>query len=304
MNQDLTRGRVGRQLLRFAFPLFLANLLQSTYSIVDMVVVGHFVGPIGLGAISSAVMMGFIIQSICMGFTVGGAVLVAQYKGAGDRKGQGETVGTLFSLSLMAALLVTGLSLYTYHPVLDFMQVPAQALPQAQAYLQVICWGTIFVFGYNAVCSVMRGLGDSQSPLLFVALATVLNIGLDLLFVGLGGWGTRGAALATVISQGLSWIMAGIYLYGRDLGFALTWQNFIPKGDKGKIILKLGFPTAIQMTVLNFSYLLVTGMFNVHGLTVAAAAGVGLKVNTFTAMPCWAVGQGVMTCLLYTSRCV
>lgn len=279
MERDLTVGSVPKQLLSFAAPLFLANLLQSLYSIVDMAVVGRFVGSAGLAAVSSAAMLSFIIQSVCTGVTTGGAVLIAQYKGARDARGQRETTGALFSVSALAALLVTAAGLLAYRPVFTLMNLPAEALPHALRYMRVICLGTVFVFGYNAVCSVLRGLGDSKSPLFFVAVATVVNILLDLLLVGPLGLGTQGAAIATAASQGVSFLTAVVVLRRRGLPLVFSPAYFRTAPKTCCAILRIGFPAAVQMAVLNLSYLLVTGMLNGYGVAVAAAAGVGLKVN-------------------------
>lgn len=292
---DLTSGNVPRQLIKFAFPIFIANLLQSCYSIVDMVVVGQFVGKAGLAAVSNAAMIGFIIQSVCTGVTMGGTVLIAQYKGAHDVQGQRHVIGTLFGVSAVAAVLVTMVSLFAYRPVFELMRVPAGAMQPAEDYMQVICWGTLFVFGYNAVCSIMRGLGDSQSPLLFVAIAAGINIALDLLLVGPLKMGTRGAALATIVSQGASFVISVFYLKKRAVLSDFTARDLWIRGPICRMLLKIGLPSAVQTAVLNFSYLLVTGMLNEYGVAVAAASGIGLKVNTFAAMPCWAVGQAVTT---------
>ena len=238
-------GSVPKKLIRFAFPLFLANLLQALYNVVDMLVVGKIVGKTGLAAISNASMLCFIINSLCIGLTMGGSVLVAQCKGANDQTGQRDTIGMLFFLSLVGSAVVTILGLAIYEALFQALNVPANAYQDACGYMKIICCGTVFVFGYNAVCSILKGLGDSQTPLFFVGVATVLNVVLDVLLVG---------PLA---------------------------------------ILKVGLPTAIQMVVVNTAYLLVTGMLNQFGTPVAAASGVGLKINTFAGMHCWAIGQAI-----------
>lgn len=291
--QDLTTGNVSKKLIKFAVPLLLANLLQSFYSIVDMLVVGRFVGETGLAAISNASMISFIINSICIGVTMGGTVLVAQYKGADDEEGQRETVGTLFSLSFFASLLVTVSGLLVYRPLFQVLRVPAGSMQDACDYMKIICCGTVFVFGYNAVCSVMKGLGDSKSSLYFIAVAAVVNILLDLLLVGPFGMGTAGAAYATVFSQGISLAISICCLRRKNFIFPFRLKNFAVRPEKMAAVLKVGLPTAVQMAVVNISYLMITGMLNQFGVSVAAASGVGLKVNTFAGMPCWAVGQAV-----------
>ena len=153
--QDLLTGSVPQKLIRFAFPLFLANLLQALYNVVDILVVGKMVGEIGLAAISNASMLCFIINSLCIGLTIGGSVLIAQYKGAGDQKGQRYTIGMLFLLSLAASVVVTMLGLAVYEPLFRALDVPAEAYPAPCGYMEFICWGTLFVFGYNPVCAIL-----------------------------------------------------------------------------------------------------------------------------------------------------
>ena len=290
---DLTTGSVPKKLITFALPLLLANLLQSFYSIVDMIVVGNIVGKTGLAAISNASMISFIINSLCIGFTMGGSVLIAQYKGANDKQGQIETTGTLLGISLITSFIVTLIALFVYEPIFQILDVPVSSMQDACEYMKIICYGTVFVFGYNAVCSIMKGFGNSKAPLYFIAIATIVNIILDLIFVGIFNMGTIGAAYATVISQAASLIISVFYLKRKMVIFDFKPKHFIIKTDKLISILKVGLPTAVQMTIVNISYLLITGMLNKFGVSVAASAGIGLKVNTFAGMPCWAIGQAV-----------
>ena len=292
--QNLLSGSVPKKLAAFAFPLLLANILQSFYNVVDMLVVGQIVGDTGLAAINNASKLCYIINSICIGMTMGGAVLIAQYKGANDKKGQAETFQTLAILSFVSALLVTVIGLTFYQSLFRVLNVPADAYQDACDYMKIICWGTVFVFGYNAVCSVLKGLGDSKSPLYFVGIATIINIVLDILLVGPFGMGTAGAAYATVTAQGISFVISIFYLRKHKVFFSAdVHKEFTLQMDKLVSILKVGLPTAIQMVVVNTAYLLVTGMLNQFGTSVSASSGVGLQINTFAGMPCWAIGQAV-----------
>jgi len=291
--QDLTTGSVPKKLIAFALPLLFANMLQSFYSIVDMLVVGNIVGETGLAAISNASMLSFIINSICIGLTMGGTVLIAQYKGANDERAQTETVGTVLGIAFAASLIVTAAGLLVHTPLFRALDVPAASMQGACEYMEIICCGTVFVFGYNAVCSIMKGVGDSKSPLRFIAVAAMMNILLDLVLVGLLGMGTAGAAYATIFSQGASLLVSIIHLKRKNVIFDFKIKHFAIQSDKLAAVLKVGLPAAIQMVVVNISYLLITGMLNSFGVSVAAASGVGLKINTFAGMPCWAVGQAV-----------
>ena len=277
---SLLTGSVPKKLAIFAFPLLLANILQSFYNVVDMLVVGQIVGDTGLAAIGNASKLCYIINSICIGMTMGGAVLIAQYKGANDKKGQSESFQMLALLSLVSSLLVTIVSLATYQPLFKMLNVPADAYQDACDYMKIICCGTVFVFGYNAVCSVLKGLGDSKSPLYFVGIATIINVVLDIILVGPFGMGTAGAAYATITAQGISFVISLFYLKRHKIFFSMeNHRKFTLRWDKLAAIVKVGLPTAIQMVVVNTA--------------VSAASNVGLQINTFAGMPCWAIGQAV-----------
>ena len=291
---SLLTGSVAKKLASFAFPLLSANLLQSFYNVVDMLVVGQIVGDTGLAAIGNASKLCYIINSICIGMTMGGAVLIAQYKGADDKRGQAESFQMLALLSLVSSLLVTVVSLATYQPLFKMVNVPADAYPEACNYMKIFCCGTVFVFGYNAVCSVLKGLGDSKSPLYFVGVATIINIILDIVLVGPLGIGTAGAAYATITAQGISFVISLFYLKRHRIFLSMEdHRKFTLQWDKLIAIVKVGLPTAIQMVVVNTAYLLVTGMLNQFGTAVSAGSNVGLQINTFAGMPCWAIGQAV-----------
>ncbi|HNY18017.1 MAG TPA: MATE family efflux transporter [Treponemataceae bacterium] len=295
MQNDFTRGNVPALLMRFAIPIFLANLLQACYSIADMAIVGRLVGSAGLTAIDNASRICFLITSLCAGISIGGSVLVAQRKGAGDRQGLTEATGTLFALTAIASIAMTVICEVAGKPMLIAMRVPPEALPPAVDYLRTISLGTIFVFGYNSICGVMRGLGDSTSPLTYVACTVLINIALDILFVGPLGLGVRGAAIATVMSEAISFCLALSSVVGGSFPIKLKPSSLIPRRESLGKILSIGIPQTIQMTVLNLSYAISSGLFNSYGIAVSAAAGIGLKVNTVVAMVCWAVGQAVMT---------
>ena len=210
------------------------------------------------------------------------------------KKGQTESFQMLALLSLVSSLLVTIVSLATYQPLFKMLNVPADAYQDACDYMKIICCGTVFVFGYNAVCSVLKGLEDSKSPLYFVGIATVINIVLDIILVGPLGMGTAGAAYATITAQGISFVISLFYLKRHKIFFSMENRGkFTLQWDKLTAIVKVGLPTAIQMVVVNTAYLLVAGMLNQFGTAVSAASNVGLQINTFAGMPCWAIGQAV-----------
>ncbi len=298
MAKKINIDSLTRELCVFALPMLLGNILQSLYSMADMAVVGSFIGRDALAAVSNTSMICFISNSICIGFTVGGNVLVAKYRGAKDSAAQRDTIRTLFALSSAGGAMLTIINYLLYVPVLRLMNTPAEAMPYAIEYMGVICAGNFFVFGYNAVCSVMRGLGDARRPLYFVAVTAAVNIALDYVLVVILDRGVQGAAIATVAAQAASCVAAlwTLHMQGRkDRGFVFHFDRraLAINPPLCRAVLHIGLPTAFRSAALNMSYLVVTTLFNGYGAASAAAAGIGLKVNTFVAMPSWAVGQAV-----------
>lgn len=213
---DFTAGPIGRPLLLYTLPLLLANVLQSFYQLVDLLVVGRIVGETGLAAISSASTVCFLITSLGTGLTTGGMVRVAQQAGAKDTTGLEETAGTLFSASLVVSLLVAVAGALTAPCLLQLLSVPSEAMTDASAYLRVLCLGTPLSFGYLAHSAFRKGTGDAKVPLLCIAAAAATNLLLDLLLVGILALGTVGAAYATVASQGASLLLSLSLGRGQD----------------------------------------------------------------------------------------
>ena len=180
---DLTTGSVSKSLVRFAFPLMLSNLLQTVYNMVDMIVVGQFVGKAGLSAVSIGAQLLHLLTFIAMGFSSAGQVLISQYVGAGDRKSVSRTIGTMFTFVLSCAIAMTVLCTIFAKPLLSFMNTPAEAFNSALAYTVTCYIGLFFIYGYNIVSAVLRGMGDSKRPFIIIATAAVTNLVLDLLFI-------------------------------------------------------------------------------------------------------------------------
>ena len=198
---NFTAGKIPVQLFHFSVPLFFANVLQAAYHLVDMMVIGHFVGSSGLAAVGNASMLCFIINSIGIGITLGGTVEVARAHGRGDSVAERNAVGTLFAVTAAAALPVTVCGLWFSREIFLRMDIPPEALPSACEYMYILSCGTLCSFGGNAVCALLRGLGDSRRPLLFISVAAAVNVVLDLLLVGVWSLGVPGAAWATVAAQ-------------------------------------------------------------------------------------------------------
>ncbi len=291
--RDLTQGNVNKQLLHFAIPFLLAQILQALYGIVDMLIVGQFMGDYGITAVNNSATMTNFITTLISGFALSGTVLVAQYIGAREEENAKKTIGTIFVIFIIASVLITAFGLLFTPTILRLIKVPMESYKEACNYLYICFSGTIFICGYNAVSAILRGLGDSRRPLMFVAVAAVTNIVLDLLFVGPLQMGAGGAALATIMAQALSFILAVITLYRQNFIFDFKPKSFVIDKTKVPLIFKIGFPSAMQSTAVNFSVLFVTSRINVYGLVVSTAVGICAKIDSFAILPTVAISQAV-----------
>ncbi len=278
---DFTTGPVMPSLFRFAIPLFLSNLLQSVYSMVDMAVVGQVVGENGLSGLSIGGDVLSLLTLVCMGLSGASEIIIAQYLGAGLKERLSRFIGTMVSFMFLASIAVSILCLLLRAPILTLMNTPSEAWDQAMNYSTTCMFGLLFIYGYNTVSAILRGMGDSKRPFLFIAIAAVLNLLLDLLFVvgfGLEGFG---AALATVISQGVSFFCSLAYLYKKRhlLGFTLSREHLRISRDELSPLLKLGIPMAIRYGAILFSRIIVNAWINDYGVTVSAVSGIALKVD-------------------------
>lgn len=279
--KDMTQGSVLRQLFVFAVPVALANALQAVYSMVDMVVVGQFVGSAGLSAVGIGGQLLNMFLSIGMGFSFGAQILLSQQVGAQDKDLQ-PTIGTLFTTELISAIVFGVLGIVCAGQLLGIMNTPEAAWEDAKAYTIVCCCGMVFIYGYNAVCAILRGMGESKLPMIFIAMASLVNLALDLLFVAVFQLGALGAALATVIAQGVSFVISLVYLYkNRErFGFDFKLKSFKPSRERLIPICKLGIPYIAQCLLITCSMMYVNARVNVFGVTASAVDSIGNKLNS------------------------
>ena len=279
---DLTQGRVSSQLIRYALPVVASSLLQAIYSIVDMLVVSQFLGETGASGVSNGSQCITLLTQVAIGLANGGNILVGQYFGARDRENREETTGSFLTLFAILGAVVSVLVYLAARPFMAFMGAPA--LEEAADYLAAASWGLFFVYGYNALSSVLRAMGNSQTPMGCVLVSVIANVALDILFVGPLGWGTAGAAWATVISQALSFALClGYLLRHRDL-FSFARERLRLRWRKIRMILRLGIPCAVQMTVAGISWLVVTYLINDYGVIWSAGNGFSVKIKDFSMM--------------------
>ena len=282
MINDMTTGSVGKELLKFSFPFMLSNALQTVYNLVDMVVVGQFVGSAGLTAVSLGGQITWLLSCLAIGYASGGQIFISQLVGARDREGVRRTIGTLFSVVALFSIFFTVLGIVIHRPLLNLLNTPQEAMEQAASYVVVCSAGMFFVYGYNTVSAVLRGMGDSTRPFLFIAIAAVLNVILDLVFVGGMGMESAGAALATTISQAVSYVISVIYLYIRreSFGFDFKPKSFRIDGKTFKSLSYLGLPLTVQTSAINISMLYVSAGVNTYGLVFSSVYGIGNKLTS------------------------
>ena len=282
VQNDLTQGSVTRQLIRYAVPVVTTSLLQAVYMLVDMLIVSHLLGPDGASAVTNGGQTMDVLTKVAIGLSNGGNILVGQYFGARDKENQEKTIGTFLTLFL---LLGAGMSVAAFAlsgPFMAFMGAPS--LADATAYLSVSTWGLFFIYGYNCIASILRAVGNSKAALRFILVSTGINVVLDYLFVGPMGMGVAGAALATVLAQGMSFLQALLYLLRRREIFSFRPAYFRLLGSKVKLIFQVGVPCAVQMTVAGISWLSVTYLINDYGVVYSAANGFSSRIKDFSQM--------------------
>ena len=282
MIRDMTKGPVVPQLIQFAAPLFVSNALQAIYNLVDMVVVGNYIGKAGMSAVSIGGDLLHLLTFVAMGFSSAGQVLIARSVGTGRYDEIKKTIGTMFTFLLSVSVGISLVCYWLRFSVLRWLNTPAAAEAFAMDYLVTCVCGLFFIYGYNIVSAILRGMGDSRRPFMFIAIAAVLNTVLDIIFVKYVGLEVFGAALATVIGQGVSFLTALIYLYRRRESFGFDFKPVSFRIDPPAFhrLLALGIPMAIQSAAISFSKIVLMAWINLFDVTYSALAGIFNKVNT------------------------
>ncbi len=291
--KDLSKGSVGKQLWAFALPFIISNLIQSLYGVVDMIIVGRFCGSESMSGVNIGGQITLLITNLVIGLCAGGTTLIAQYMGSGARKALKETIGTLLTTLVVLGIVLTVFMVVAKKSLLGIVQTPAEAFAEADGYLLITALGTIFIFGYNALSAIMRGMGDSKNPLLFVGIACVTNIVLDYVLVAILDMKAAGAAIATVFSQAVSMILCIIYLKRNDFIFDFNLSSFGFHKERLKMLLKVGIPTSVQNVIVGMSFLFLTSLVNTMGVTQSAALGAVAKFNSFAILPAIAMSASI-----------
>lgn len=278
---DFTKGPLLRQLVMFALPFMASNAMQLLYSVVDMAVVGHYVGKQGLAAVALSSKLFMFMTMVCTGLSQGGQVYLSQLIGSGERHRLNQAVGTLFTILLSFGAVVTVIGLLFAKTFLHLLNTPEDAFNQALSYTLVCAAGTVFSYGYNITSAVFRGLGDSRHPFIFILIASVINLILDFVFVAGFKWGVFGAGLATILGQAFSFLCAQWFLlkHREETGIEISRRTLRIDVKCLKGLLTLGAPLAIRFSIINFSMLFVMSMVANLGTTALSTYGAGLQLD-------------------------
>ena len=289
----LSEGSVGGQLIRFSLPVLLANLIQTAYSSVNIMFLGRFSTPAALAGVGNASSLIYTATSFFIGLMTGGTILLGQYFGARKDEDSARVTGNIAVLLLASSVVVTLLLFLFGRQFLRIIDIPPEAVPEAWRYMRICAWGLVFTMGYTAVSSVLRALGNSRAPLVFVAVSFAVHVALDILFIQALHMNAAGAAYATVIAQAVSFILALLYLYKTKLPYPLFIRHLRPDPGVIKRIVRLGLPISLQTLLNMLSFIVVAAIINGMGVSASAANGVVNNIINFYMVIPFAIGAAL-----------
>ncbi|MGA9288272.1 MAG: MATE family efflux transporter [Anaerobacillus sp.] len=288
---DFTEGNIAKQMIYFSLPIFLTNLLQTSYQFIDSIWVGNLLGSNALGAISIAAPVIFTVLSFIMGVNSATLTVLSQRKGASDDKGLIESLNA-FVVTLTVLSVTFGVIGFLFtDPILKFLGTPEEIFNSTKVYLRINFLGILFLFGYNFIGTVLRALGDSKTPIRFVLFAVILNTVLDPLFIGYFNWGIEGAAYATILSQGAAFLYGVIYsIWKSKIPFTIP---HLPDMKELKRISKLGIPAGLQMMTVSAGVTAIMGIVAGFGTQVVAGFGAAQRLDRIIMLPAFTLGAAV-----------
>ena len=288
MAQDLTMGRPWKLVLTFSLPIIIGNLLQQFYNAADSAIVGNLIGQHALSAVGTCASLTMLFTALAIGFSNGAAIIVSQFYGAKQFTEMRKAASTAIILVFAIGLLMSVIGVFTAYPLLKYaLGVPEEngVLDLAASYFRWYSVGLLFQFGYNIFASILRSIGDSKATLYFLLISSVINIGLDFLFVATFRWGVAGAAIATVISQLCSCVAGGVYMTRKYKLFRFSRAEFRFHMDKCRMIFEVGVPAALQQCVVSCGHLLVQRLVNSYGSDMIAAFASAQRIEQFIIVP-------------------
>jgi len=283
--KDMTKGNEAKLIFYFALPMLVGNIFQQLYNTVDSIIVGKFLGKEALAAVGTSFPIIFLLVSLIMGITMGATILISQYFGAKDMEKVKKTIDTAYITLFIASIILTIIGLIIGGPILRLMKVPPEIFQQSKEYLDITFIGLIGMFGYNSMSAILRGLGDSKTPVYFLIVSSIINIVLDLLFILQFNMGVGGAAWATIISQGISFVWSVLYLNKNHKVFKINVKAMKFDKDIFYKSVKLGLPGGIQQMVFSLGMMTMQGLINSFGGVTMAAFAAASKIDSFASMP-------------------
>lgn len=291
----MTVGGITSTLLRFTLPMMLGSLMQQCYNIADTLIVGRCIGPEALAAVGSAYALMVFLTSVLLGLAMGSGTVFSLQFGAGNFRGLRRSIYVSLVLIGCVTAVLTAAAFLLIDPILRLLQVPSEIYSMLRIYLLIIFGGIPLTFLYNFYAALLRAVGDSVTPLWFLGISVVLNIGLDLLFILVFDMGVGGAALATVMAQGVSAIGLMLYVLGRRPELRLRKEDMHFDRVSVKEIVSFSSLTCVQQSVMNFGILMVQGLVNSFGTAVMAAFAAAVKIDSFAYMPVQEFGNAFST---------
>ena len=293
--KDLTTGGEGRLIWNFTVPMLIGNVFQQSYNIVDSIIVGRAIGKSALAAVGASFPILFLIVSLIMGATLGFSILISQFFGAKDMARVRRAVDTAYLFLIVSSLLATAAGLASAGWILRLLNTPAEIFPQALTFMRITFAGLVFLFSYTTISSILRGLGDSKTPLYFLVFSTILNIALVLLFVTVLHWGIAGSAWATVIAQGSSFLLAVLYLNKSHPVLKFRIKGFEFDRAIFKQSMAIGLPSGVQQMLVAAGMMALTRLVNGFGTDAVAAFTAAGRIDTFAVMPAMSLSIAIST---------
>ena len=293
--KDLTQGKPFQLILYFATPMLIGNVFQQLYNVVDSIIVGNYLGKEALAAVGASFPLLFMLISFVIGIASGSTIIIAQYFGAKDMVRLRRAIDTLWVFLFFASIVITILGIAFSEKIFRLIQLPAEVMPQAVLYFNVYMGGIVLFFGFSATSAILRGLGDSKTPLYFLVIATITNILLDLLFIVVFKWGIAGAAVATIISQGGAFVTAVIYLNRTHDVFNLTWRKIAFDREIFRKSLSIGLPSGFQQTFVSLGMLALFRIVNDFGTDTVAAYSAAIRIDSLAGMASMNFGAALST---------
>lgn len=293
--KDLTEGTPWKRIVEFAIPMLIGNIAQQLYNTADSIIVGRYIGDYALAAVGSAGPILNLLLVLFVGISVGAGIMVSQFFGAKERDKLSRAIGTCITLTALASAAIMIVGPLVSRPLLELLNTPPTIIDWCVDYLNIFFLGAAGFSYYNIFAGILRGLGDSYSALIFLLLATALNVGLDILFVASFGMGVPGVALATVIAQGVSAIFCLIKLLGMTDSFDLNWSVLRIDQELTKTVLRLGLPSGITQAIFSLAMIMMQSLTNSFGEMVIAANVIVMRVDGFAMMPNFSFGSAMTT---------